>query len=122
MKTKHTKVKWVINLSTLGIYNEKYIKVVGADEEDKTFTRGEKIDNIKRIVDCVNACEGIENPKFYIDNLADLNSEKVDLRKQRDELLEACKTLVEILEANNLGLKSQDYLHAIQAIKKGEGK
>ena len=44
-----------------------------------------------------------------------------NLRNQRNELLGACKDFVEILEANKLGLKSQEYFRAKQAIKKNGG-
>jgi len=52
--------------------------------------------NAKRIVSCVNACSGIEDP--------------TDLRKQRDELIEACK-----------GITSKDFSEAHEIINFGPG-
>jgi hypothetical protein len=53
-------------------------KVFWVSDETGPLGHGDRAKNwVNRIVACVNACEGIEDP--------------ADLRKQRDELLEALK-------------------------------
>ena len=50
--------------------------------------------NAHRIVDCVNACEGIEDPKNVVPQLLRANERVLELeplRIQRDELLEALR-------------------------------
>lgn len=80
----------------------------GIDRQDEI--RGEA--NANRIVACVNACAGIENPD--------------DLRRQRDELLEALNGLVWYMRAmnqNNKPIKIEHhYVAALDAIAKAEGK
>jgi hypothetical protein len=48
--------------------------------------------NAARIVQCVNACEGIENPEIYMSQLAyerdDAEARAMKLKAERDELLE----------------------------------
>lgn len=57
--------------------------------------------NAARIVECVNACEGIENP--------------ADLRKQRDELLKALGLALEIIEKP--GISASHYSENMHAIE-----
>lgn len=84
---KHTKEPWKISddsdypEATI-MTDQKLIadaNIFGAGSSKKT-----NMTNAKRIVECVNACAGIENPQ--------------DLRKQRDELREAIEYAVDDLK------------------------
>ena len=59
-----------------------YCVNVGTPDEYVAICYGD--DNAARIVACVNACEGIDDP--------------ADLRAQRDELLAACEALLQQCE------------------------
>ena len=58
-------------------------------------------DTMRRIVACVNACAGIDDP--------------VDLRKQRDELLAALTPLVKMIEDDYMPNADGPYMKAARA-------
>ena len=108
---KHTKEPWRVSNNELGfadfdILTEKHVGYpnVGiarlVDECFSDYKLGsvalhieEVRANGKRIVECVNACAGIENPKDFI---AQLDA----VTKQRDELREFVIVLKRIVEPN----------------------
>ena len=82
MKTKHTPEPWAIGLSKESFVNDH--KVIGyaigrfnTDEEKKA--------NAARIVECVNACAGMEDPAFEI----------AFLREQLRECTDALRDMIE---------------------------
>lgn len=88
---KHTKEPWKI--SDDPDYPEAVIlagETMVADANIFGAGSSKKINmaNAKRIVECVNACAGIESP--------------LDLRRQRDEAIKLCSDLI----AENAGLKN----------------
>jgi hypothetical protein len=71
METKHTPEPWITK-----VYEENQTRILGPIEEDgNRHWIGDIIGplsnkaNAKRIVECVNAFEGIENPAEFISNL-----------------------------------------------------
>lgn len=85
---KHTKEPW--RISDDPDYPEAVILtdetiIADANIFGANSSKKKNMANAKRIVECVNACAGIENP--------------LDLRRQRDELREALETLLNACKA-----------------------
>lgn len=62
---------------------------------------------IKRVISCLNACEGIEDP--------------TDLRKQKDELIECLHNLAGYAETVRLDRKDNTREYALQTIEWCQG-
>jgi hypothetical protein len=72
--------------------------------------------NARRIVACVNACEGIEDPENVVPQLRRANDRALQsepLRLQRDELLKALKALTSATGAVAYGAALHDARAAI---------
>lgn len=111
MKAKHTPENWVVDECEDA---DKHFTIRPADATVNGDTSAQPIATVydrshaERIVACVNACAGIENP--------------ADLRKQRDELLEALQHALDVMEIHNVGkgCSTQDAARTAIAKAKGE--
>lgn len=104
---KHTPTPWTIDTST-GVITIK--ATIGFDEQLEApisetiallpMTETNEA-NAKRIVECVNACEGIHDPKELILAADVAMAENRELKKQRNELLVTIQHVLDNL--GNLG-------------------
>lgn len=101
----HTKEPWFIDENNIHIgsiatlhgddagYSEIWSKWDGAPKSHK--------DNARRIVACVNACQGLDTDHLEKNGLPDFAGKISSLVKQRSELLKALKDCVESLKAHH---------------------
>jgi len=82
----HTKGQWVSRDSAIGVVSDADDQSFGmmlAVAYVEQYDRPEEwVDNSKRIVDCVNACDGMENP---VDEIAKLRYEIAMLYRLIDD-------------------------------------
>jgi hypothetical protein len=98
-EAKHTSGQWFVSTGTheklgqaLAVSTKEGDEVDVICVVDQLPGSEESTANARRIVDCVNACEGIEDPKNVVPQLLRANERVLELeplRIQRDELLEA---------------------------------
>lgn len=114
MSAKHTKGPWRYKHEP-GCYPE----LMASDYATVAlFAVEPSLANARRIVACVNACDGI--PTAWLEGgAADIIEHSIALIKQRDELLEALKQIVAIKFSN--WSDGEMRAIAIAAIKKAEG-
>ncbi len=124
MTAKHTPAPWVVNTAGSAKKGEPFriteIYVYAPNTQDDTAICADVIDpvtqapseaNARRIVACVNACEGIPTARLEAGS-ADVLAYSMELHKQRDELLEALKNLVGLAKLGAAPL--HNYKAAIQ--------
>ena len=128
MKQKHTSGKWEVEQgrTTVNIKHATGCFSVGG----KNNVRSQA--NAQRIVDCVNACEGIEKPEECKASETTLGTYELDykeIKTQRETLLEACKEAectITYLIVNPGAYFTQVYRNSLekikQAILEAEGK
>ena len=98
MNTKHTKEPWSINdwpQDTTDITIGAILTPLIAKVSLRDVSINEQKDNARRIVACINACEGfsieeLEGADLHKDNI-ESGAEIIALRQQRDELIAALK-------------------------------
>jgi hypothetical protein len=66
MKTKHWPGPWRIEGDQLKAANGYSVAHVSDEDIDEEFNAAQEKANYKRIVVCVNACEGIEAPEDFV--------------------------------------------------------
>jgi hypothetical protein len=103
-EAKHTPGPWFVSMGTheklgqaLAVSTKEGDEVDAICIVDQLPGSEESTANAHRIVDCVNACEGIEDPKNVVPQLLRANERVLELeplRIQRDELLEALQQFV----------------------------
>ena len=133
MNTKHTKEPWSINdwpQDTTDITIGASLTPLIAKVSLRNVSINEQKDNARRIVACINACEGfsieeLEGADLFKDSI-ESQSEIVALKQQRDELLyalqEFVRTMDSLPESDETNLRVWDmYQIAQAAIKKAEG-
>lgn len=89
-KLKHTPEPWTLKktwsyMDYYEIHGADDIGVLGEDDSHHEFSILEP--NAKRIVDCVNAMTGIENPSEFIENLKQKNIELLQLLESIEVML-----------------------------------
>ena len=107
--TKHTPEPWNIYFNS---QDDFVIRKMFADgQESHVVARCHSgAANARRIVACVNACEGfsieeLEGANLFKDSI-ESDAEIRELKKQRDELLEALKQMVSIVEIHSRSTKN----------------
>jgi hypothetical protein len=98
MTAQHTPGPWTAELDAHGRGRVKgngcWVATTWTNADDDSHKRYPAEANARRLVACLNACEGIEDPENVIPQLRranDLVQQLEPLRIQRDELLEALK-------------------------------
>jgi hypothetical protein len=126
-ETKHTPTPWRVEYKPAGtciFSNEPNFLLLSMSytQTDKTT-----IANAKRIVECVNALEGIDNPTKFINDLEFLNDLKgdefaqairsVNFCKKYNELKEVVQTIVSVVDDRGTCMLTKDNLSflALQA-------
>lgn len=94
---------------------EPYAVIGGFEPED----RNEMKANARRIVACVNACAGIDDPELWVAQMMFMDSDHSasleiieELRQQRDDLLAALKALEDACDKRVSCLSREAYLVA----------
>lgn len=74
-KEKHTPEPWIVNDTSVGItiFSEKQSAYLMYMSQTRTVNEGNA--NAYRVVECVNAMEGVENPTEFIANVRKLIEE-----------------------------------------------
>lgn len=123
---KHTQGKWVakkLNADGFIILNEGFEIFTPEYDVVANIHQGAPIRkeaDAQRIVDCVNACEGISNPKDVIKYLINTGNSKIEaIKNQRDELLEACKLVAKSIDMDKR-ITTEAYSKTVEAIAKAE--
>lgn len=88
---KHTEEPWLVSMESGGVR-------VMAEDCDGRYTLADmysdrQYDNARRIVACVNACQGIPTKRLEA-GAADVLADSLELKEQRDELLAKLESLV----------------------------
>ena len=98
--SNHTKAPWMFDGKVVYALNKKGVNVFSAFVQDGETDEDELKANARRIVACVNACEGISTENLE-DNLPvkDLARQYSEAIRQRDELLAALEAVQAV--ANN---------------------
>jgi hypothetical protein len=98
MTQKHTPEPWVFNQEQMKIKGSgdyEGLTVIANVSPKMDYSRGSgtQCANAERIVKCVNACKGIENPEQFIqnamqqaDNMIELIGKNIDLQKENERL------------------------------------
>lgn len=101
---KHTPEPWhVSSVPKDGLNNpaiqsfELYPRLVAVTTDNKDFD--ERLANAKRIVACVNACSGVENPDEYLQSARDAISTALQIRNEHEALKKECDRLRAEVEA-----------------------
>lgn len=87
---KHTAGEWTINIINQPMGNHKTNReILYKINQEKMpidiHPDEESYANAKRIVDCVNACQGIDNPKEAIESMKELRSLYWSMQKQHEQ-------------------------------------
>lgn len=100
----------------------KFIASVYATNQDKYGNETARA-NAARIVSCVNALEGVEDPKKWREIQIERIKENVELLQQRDELLKALESVVKVGKgtAPSVGYMEELIIKAENAIAKAIG-
>lgn len=92
----HTKGKWVARDSAIGVVSDADDQSFGmmlAVAYVEQYDRPEEwVDNSKRIVDCVNACDGMEKPS---DEISKLRGERDAAMDELNRLADAFRFFIE---------------------------
>lgn len=107
MALKHSKEPWSVHKGfsgTVFIYDGErkleeglgeYGNVVAGGICPKALTEA----NATRIIECVNACEGLDSPQEWRDFLEKVRTQDIfRIRKERDDLLESLRSACKYLE------------------------
>ncbi len=116
-KVKHTQGKWLLNYNGYTIKNPNHDSKKGTIESiaecyagfNHSETYLEANANAKRIVDCVNAMDGVDNPERYMNGVKllekeyhsqkdELGNQLVKLRNTKEELMESLKKMLIIVD------------------------
>lgn len=84
--SNHTKEPWLCDKRTVYALNKKGFNIFSAVVQDCRTSNSEMEENARRIVACVNACEGISTETLQQGNIADRVARP---EQQRDALLAA---------------------------------
>ena len=98
--SNHTKAPWMFDGKVVYALNKKGVNVFSAFVQDGETDEDELKANARRIVACVNACEGISTENLE-DNLPvkDLARQYSEAIRQRDELLAALEKAAAVFRA-----------------------
>lgn len=112
--SNHTKEPWLCDKRTVYALNKKGFNIFSAVVQDCRTSNSELEENARRIVACVNACEGISTENLE-DNLPvkELARQYNEAIRQRDLLLEA---LDRIVWGRKLGEKPSKHVEAMERI------
>jgi hypothetical protein len=127
--TKHTPGPW--NVQLFKIYNADNFIIADCGYNDDVFTKDGCRANAERIVECVNACDGAENPnqgelhylrgehKGMVLKIFELEGNLEQLQEERDELLAALKLIKTFVDNDfppkvRLGQRTPEYIAALE--------
>jgi hypothetical protein len=101
---KHTPTPW--HSSTFEVYDENEQIIADCGYSEDYFTEDGCKANAARIVQCVNACEGLDDPERYFRQMTEsgvlaLWNDFESLRAEKAELIEALKRFRNYLVDNN---------------------
>ena len=116
--SNHTKAPWMFDGKVVYALNKKGVNVFSAFVQDGETDEDELKANARRIVACVNVCEGIstENLEYNLP-VKELAQQYNEVIRQRDELLAA---LEEIVQHTGLGHPIANFARkAIGSVKGG---
>lgn len=120
MEAKHTAENW--NFNQDGIFDEKGEQIASLLFNRYTYfkPRIENLSNAQRIVACVNAMKGVNNPAEFMEQVQQSFNANMDLKQQRNELLEALEKLYNSIDSC-IDLTPELLNKCSSAIKKAKG-
>lgn len=110
--SNHTKEPWTLDGRTVYALDKKGVNIFSAWVQGTNISDDELTSNARRIVACVNACEGIETDELN-EYCAVSAKEYQDIERQRDLLLDA---LDRIAWSRKLGEKPSKHVEAMERI------
>lgn len=120
--SKHTKGKWTLKHEDHGQWNinaEDGYTIASCPDDPEYGRPKEDPHNMKRIVDCVNACEGIEDPSVVPDMLKAL---KLNQRLLSNLMAKGNINWGGTFGIDDFGLMNETLLAMDRAVIKAEGK
>lgn len=93
----HTKEHWLCDKRTVYALNKNGFDIFSAVVQDCSTSNSEMEENARRIVACVNACEGIETDELNAYRVMSAKEYR-EIERQRDELLKIAKDVIGMLE------------------------
>lgn len=95
--SNHTKEHWLCDKRTVYALNKNGFDIFSAVVQDCRTSNSEMEENARRIVACVNACEGIETDELNAYRVMSAKEYR-EIERQRDELLKIAKDVIGMLE------------------------
>lgn len=100
MDKNYTQEPWRVEYKHTGVYifsNDPNLLILSMSHTQSTQ---KCVDNATRIVSCVNAMNGIENPLEFMESAKKINWKIIDdLKSDRDQLLSLCEEIVSELNS-----------------------
>ena len=106
MSTQHTPGPWIFD------HRDGYLRTADGNNIVQTYNEA----NAQRIVECVNACEGIENPTEFMQKLRGSNMaffEAIEHEHTIDRLRSALQGTVNALQALPPSVLDDEHIQAI---------
>lgn len=120
--SKHTKEPW--NIFAFEIYDEREQIIADCGYSEDVFTQDGCIANAQRIVQCVNAMDGIENPEEYMNAMREVHDTLATTREKLEQshndnavLTDLLLRIAQRLDASNIEIL-QDINDTLEGLKR----
>lgn len=115
--SKHTKEPW--NIFSFEIYDEREQIIADCGYSDDVFTLDGCKANAKRIVACVNAMAGIENPEEYMKTMQEVHDTLATTREKLEVSMKEYKMLALLIMRISNNTKDIEILNDINDTLEG---